>query len=70
MIYSDNHHLDYWNLGLAAHCGFMTESYLVYQFPNQRLDVLMKSNLVDYVRLYTFIKGLYQRVEYPGIPYN
>lgn len=70
LIYSDNHHLDYWNLGLPAHCGFMTESYLVYQFPNQRLDVLMKSNLVDYVRLYTFIKGLYQRVEYPGIPYN
>lgn len=69
LIYNRHHPLDYWNLGLPAYSGYMTESFLVHQFPNQRLDVLQQTSFVDYVRLYTFIKGLYQKVSYPGIPY-
>lgn len=40
LIYNDKHQLDYWNLGLPNKCGYMTESFLIHQFPNQRLDVL------------------------------
>lgn len=69
LTYNENHHLDYWNLGLPDKCGYMTESYLVHHFPNQRLDQLYQTSFTDVIRLYTFVKGLYQRVEYPGIAY-
>lgn len=69
LIYNPHHPLDHWNLGLPAYHGYMSESFVVHQFPNQRLDVLQQTSFVNYVRLYTFIKGLYQKVPYPGIPY-
>lgn len=69
LIYNDTHLLDYLNLGLPEHNNYMTNSMLVYQFPNQSLDVVYRDKFVDYVRLYTFIKGLYQRVDYSGIGY-
>lgn len=69
LIYNDTHHLDYFNLGLPDKNNYMTNSLLVYQFPNQTLDAVYRDNFADYVRLYTFIKGLYQRVDYPGIGY-
>lgn len=69
LIYNDTHLLDYLNLGLPDRNNYMTSAMLVYQFPNQSLAEIYKDRFVDYVRLYTFIKGLYQRVDYPGIPY-
>lgn len=69
LIYNDTHHLDYFNLGLPDKNNYMTSSMLVYQFPNQSLETICRERFVDYIRLYTFIKGLYQRVDYPGIPY-
>ncbi len=69
LIYNNTHLLDYLNFGLAEKCGYMTESLLVYQFPNQRLGTLQQTNIVDYIRLYTFVKGLYKRIDYRGIPY-
>jgi len=69
LIYSARHQLDYWNLGLPDKSDYMNQSFLVYQFPNQRLDVLKKTAAADYHRLYQFINHFYQRVEYPGIPY-
>lgn len=64
LIYSQTHQLDYFNLG-ARH-GFMKDSFLVYQFPNQDLVGIYKERFVDYIRLYTFIKGLYKEIDYPG----
>lgn len=69
LLYNDIHHVDYWNLGLDEKFGYMRNAYLIHHFPNQRLDKLQQNSFVDYARLYTFIKGLYQRVEYPGIAY-
>jgi hypothetical protein len=68
-IYNDTHHLDYLNYGLPEYGGYMTESFLVYQFPNQTLRHIYETQVVDYIRLYTFIKGRYTKVSYPGITY-
>lgn len=69
LIYSDKHHLDYFNLGLADKSNYMKDSFLVYQFPNQTMESIYKEKLIDYIRLYTFVKGLYQKIDYPGIAY-
>lgn len=69
LIYNRTHQLDYFNKGLPGDLGYMQDSFLVYQFPNQSLEHVYKENIVDYIRLYTFIKGLYTRINYPGIPY-
>jgi len=69
LIYSDQHHLDYWNLGLPENSDYMKESFLIFQFPNQRLDLLQQTDSLNYERLYSFIKGSYKKVNYPGILY-
>jgi hypothetical protein len=69
LLYNDTHHLDYFNLGLPEHNDYMNSSFLVYQLPNHTLEEVYRERFVEYIRLYTFIKGLYQRVDYPGIPY-
>ncbi|WP_044481811.1 DUF4855 domain-containing protein [Paenibacillus antibioticophila] len=69
MIYSDYHHLDYFNLGLPNKQNYMKDSFLVYQLPNQTLETVYKERIAEYIRLYTFVKGIYQRVDYPGIAY-
>jgi len=69
LIYNDTHHLDYLNLGLPDKNNYMKNSLLVYQFPNQAVDIIHRDKFIDYVRLYMFIKGLYERFDYPGIPY-
>lgn len=69
LIYNDTHHLDYFNLGLPEANNYMENAFLVYQFPNQTLDHVYKDKFIDYVWLYSFIKGLYKRYDYPGIPY-
>jgi hypothetical protein len=69
LTYSEHHHWDYWNYGLPEKCGYMNESYLVHRLPNRRLDRLAPGAFPDYSRLYTFVKGLYVRTAYPGMPY-
>ncbi|CAG7623753.1 hypothetical protein PAESOLCIP111_02558 [Paenibacillus solanacearum] len=69
LIYNATHQLDYFNLGLASMSRYMNESFLVYPFPNQTLDTLYREKLIDYIRLYTFVKGLYVKTNYPGIAY-
>lgn len=69
LIYSNRHQLDYWNLGLPRYCDYMQKSFLVYSFPNQRLDQIYRTQSSDYIKLYTFVKGLYQKTAYPKIPY-
>lgn len=69
LIFDETHHIDYFNLGLDEYNGYMKSSFLVYQFPNQRVSDIYRSNLPDYIRLYTFIKGLYSLIRYPGMPY-
>lgn len=69
MMYNDTHQLDYFNLGLKEYSNYMTDSFIVYQFPNQTMESINRDCLTDYIRLYTFIKGFYQKIEYPGITY-
>ncbi|NGQ95926.1 DUF4855 domain-containing protein [Brevibacillus sp. SYP-B805] len=69
MIYNDTHHLDYFNFGLPERCGYMTESFLVYQFPNQSLHTIYETRPLEYQRLYTFTKGLHTMVAYAGMSY-
>lgn len=69
LIYNETHHLDYFNLGLPDMNHYMNRALLVYQFPNQTVKEIYENHFVDYIRLYTFIKGLYTKVSYPGIPY-
>jgi hypothetical protein len=68
-IYSETHLLDYLNLGLPQHHGYQTDSFLVYQFPQQRLHEVYAQRFDDYVRLYLFIKGHYTETPYPGMNY-
>jgi hypothetical protein len=69
LIYNDTHLLDYMNLGAPDKNNYMKESLLVYQFPNQSLREIYDQRIVDYIRLYMFIKGLYTKISYPNIPY-
>lgn len=66
-MYSESHFLDYLNFGL--HNRYMKEALLVYRFPQQTIREIHSQRFVDYIRLYTYIKGLYQKVSYPGITY-
>lgn len=68
-IYNDTHLYDYLNLGLPEYNQYMTQSFLVYQFPNQTLKNINETRSLEYVHLYLFIKGLYRKVSYPGISY-
>lgn len=68
-IYNDTHLHDYLNLGLPEHNKYMTQSFLVYQFPNQTLKEIYENRVVDYIRLYTYMKGIYSRALYPDIRY-
>jgi hypothetical protein len=69
IIYDDTHLIDYLNLGLPQYNKYMEGCLLVYQFPNQNLKEVYEKNVVDYIRLYSFIKGIYTKVSYPGMPY-
>ncbi len=67
VIYNDTHLLDYLALGLPEHNNYMTQSFLVYQFPNQTLKEIYENRYVDYIRLYMYTKGLYSKQLYPDI---
>ncbi|WP_047151978.1 DUF4855 domain-containing protein [Aneurinibacillus tyrosinisolvens] len=69
LLYSDTHLLDYLNLGLPEKNNYMKESIIVYQFPNQIMKEIYQTRFVDYIRLYTFIRGLYTKISYPEIKY-
>jgi hypothetical protein len=69
IIFNDTHLVDYLNLGLPQYNNYMKNCLLVYQFPNQTLEEVYKMNLIDYKRLYSFIKGKYIKFSYPGMPY-
>ncbi len=69
IIYNQNHLADYLNLGLPQYNDYMRDCLVVYNFPNQNLKNVYTNNLVDYIRVYSFAKGIYIKVNYPGIPY-
>ncbi|WP_201318140.1 MULTISPECIES: DUF4855 domain-containing protein [unclassified Paenibacillus] len=69
LMYNDTHHLDYFNRGLEDQNSYMNESFLVYQFQNQTLESIYRNDLAGYIQLYLFVKGLYQKINYPGISY-
>jgi hypothetical protein len=69
-LYKETDLLDYFNFGLPDRFHYMKECFLVYQFPQQTLKELYENRLADYIRLYTFIKGTYFKVSYPGMPYS
>jgi len=68
-IYNGTHHLDHFNLGLPEYQGYMKHSFIVYQFPNQTMKTIYSENIVDYIRIYMFIKGLYTKIPYPNMVY-
>lgn len=68
-IFSATHLTDYLNLGLPQYNNYINDCLLVYQFPNQTLRSLYEGNVIDYIRLYSFIKGFYKKVAYKNIPY-
>jgi hypothetical protein len=67
-IYNETHIYDYLNIGVKN--GYMYNSLLAFQFPNQKLKDLYKNNLTAYIQIYAFIKKTYQRFSYIGIPYD
>ncbi|CAM3644750.1 DUF4855 domain-containing protein [Marinicrinis lubricantis] len=69
VLYKDTDLLDYFNFGLPDRSNYMKSAFLVYQFPGQTLKEMYENRIVDYIRLYTFIKGLYSKISYPGMPY-
>lgn len=68
-IYNETHLYDYLNLGLPEYNQYMTQSFLVYQFPNQSMKKIYELHYPEYAYLYLFVKGLYFKVVYPGIRY-
>ncbi|SNR85328.1 protein of unknown function [Anaerovirgula multivorans] len=68
-IFNDKHLIDYLNLGLPQYNNYMRDCLLVYHFPNQNLKEVCEKKVVDYIRLYSFIKGIYAKVSYPQMPY-
>lgn len=68
-MYNQTHPLDYFNLGLPEAADYMQQAYQVFQFPNRTLDALYTDRFTDYIQLYLFLKGLYQKNDYPGIAY-
>lgn len=68
-LFNDSHLVDYLNLGLPEYNNYMNDCMLVYQFPNQNLKEVYEMNVVDYIRLYSFIKGIYGKVFYPAMTY-
>lgn len=68
-IFNDVHLLDYLNLGLPQHNNYMNDCLIVYNFPNQNLKTVYEEDLVSYIRIYSFIKGIYAKVFYPNIEY-
>ncbi len=69
LLFNDTHLLEYLNLGLPEHNNYVENCLLVYQFPNQTLKEVAEKNVVDYIRIYSFMKKIYTKVFYPGIPY-
>jgi len=68
-IFNETHFTDYLNLGLPQYNDYMKDCLLVCQFPNQHLKDVYENRVVDYIRLYSFIKGIYSKVHYLNIPY-
>ncbi|CAM3564806.1 DUF4855 domain-containing protein [Marinicrinis lubricantis] len=68
-VYNDVHLLDYLNFGLPEYKRYMTKTLIAYQFPNQTVRTIYEQRFVDYIRIYSFIKGIYAKVNYPGITY-
>jgi hypothetical protein len=69
LIYNDTHVLDYLNLGLPEFNQYMTQSFLVYRFPNQTMKEICETRINEYIYLYQFIKGIYVKVVYPNMRY-
>jgi len=68
-IFNDVHLLDYLNLGLPQYNNYMKDCLVVYHFPNQNLKTIYEKDVVAYIRIYSFIKGIYSKVSYPNIKY-
>lgn len=66
-FFNDTHLFDYLNLG-ATH-GYMDKSLIVFQFPNQTMEMIYKNNVNEYIQLYTFIKKTFQGYPYEGMSY-
>lgn len=69
MLFDENHLVDYLNLGLPQYNDYLQNSLVVYQFHQTTMKEAYLNSTVDYIRLYSGIKGLYTKVDYPGIPY-
>lgn len=69
LIFSDNHYLDYWNLGGDDFSGYMRKSFLVFQFPNHTVGDIYHHRFIDYFHLYSFVKGACPKLDYPDIAY-
>lgn len=66
-IFNNTHLYHYLAKGLPEHNNYMDQAFLVYQFPNQTLEGIYNEHLGDYIRLYTYIKGIYSSTLYPDI---
>ncbi|WP_161524648.1 DUF4855 domain-containing protein [Alteribacter lacisalsi] len=68
-IFNDTHLLDYLNLGTAEQYGYQENCFMVYQLHQRTMKEAYEKHLLDYIRIYSFTKNIYQRVHYPGIAY-
>lgn len=66
-LFNDTHIYDYLNLGVSH--GYMNNSLVVFQFPNQTMKMIYDNDRIAYVHIYSFIKKIYQHYSYPGISY-
>lgn len=66
-IFNNTHLYHYLAKGLPEHNNYIDQAFLVYQFPNQTLEGIYNEHLGDYIRLYTYIKGIYSSTLYPDI---
>lgn len=69
LIFGENHLVDYLNLGLPEYNNYLQESLVVYQIHNTTMREAYTSSIVDYIRLYSGIKGIFTKVDYPNISY-
>jgi hypothetical protein len=69
LLYGDTHLIDYFNLGLPEYSGYMLDSVVVYRFTNYSIDTMYRKDFESYLRLYTFVRGIYRKTYYLGMDY-
>ncbi len=69
LLYDDNHIYDYLNRGLPEYRGYMNEAFTVFNFDRVSPHDLYQSQIVLYIEIYCFVKGIYKKRSYPGINY-